>query len=121
MKLSFFVDDHPHDTLFYRINVYSNQGNRPGENLLTQNIFVTTTVKNAVVTVDLTPYGLVYDQSVFIGLEYVRPIGTQKGSVVHFGGRLGGARSYVRHTSQSEWMKTPLLNLGYWVEVCQTK
>lgn len=116
-----WVGNHDLDTLFFRLNVYAVEDGRPGENLLTENIFVTITANDENCTIDLEPYRLVYEQDVFVGLEYVRALESAKDDGITFGSNFFGKHSYVRFASQSKWFKTPILNLGFSLEVCEQK
>lgn len=119
--LHFWVDNHDYDTLFFRLNVYAVEAGRPGQNLLRKNILVTFTAKDEKVTIDLEPYHLFFDQDVFVGFEYIRTLESDTESPVSFGGVFMGKSSFVRFTSQSRWIKTPILNLGFWLDVCEVK
>lgn len=124
-QLYFWVSDHPYDTLFLRINIYAIEKGKPGASLLTENIFVATTVHNGQVVVDLEPYRLIFRESIYLGMEYVRALdrrpSTEDGDNLAFGSSFAGAKSYLRFASQSQWLKTPLLNFGFSVELCEHK
>ncbi len=119
--LHLWIGSHEHDTLFFRLNIYAVEDGRPGDNLLTENIFITIPASGERVAIDLEPYRLSYEQDIFVALEYVRALESDKEEGVTFGSNLFGKSSYVRFSSQSSWYKTPILNLGFSVEVCEQK
>ncbi|MGH1339030.1 MAG: carboxypeptidase-like regulatory domain-containing protein [Aureispira sp.] len=120
-ELQFWIDNRSGDSLFFRLNIYAVEEGRPGKNLLEENIFLEFSTQEDLVVIDLEPYRLVYDQDVFVALEYVRPSGLEKDKGIYFGSNLFGKNSYVRYVSQAKWVKTPILNLGFWLEVCEHK
>lgn len=120
-SMSFWVGEHDLDSLFFRLNVYAVEKGQPGKNLLTENIFLTFVASGGQVVIDLEPYHLVYNQDVFVGLEYVRALESASEEGVNFGSNFLGKNSFVRFASQSQWVKTPILNLGFSIEVCEDK
>lgn len=120
-SMSFWIGGHELDSLFFRLNIYAVEGGKPGKNLLTENIFFNFVANGELVTIDLEPYHLVYGQDIFVGLEYVRALESADEEGVTFGSNFFGKNSFVRFASQSQWVKTPILNLGFSIEVCEDK
>lgn len=118
-EFSCWITRHPYDTLFFRLNIYSVKKGQPDENLLSENVFITTTQKEGELKIDLTEYNIIVKEDVFVALEYVKPLTKVEDETLLFGGKFFGKKSFVRFTSQSEWMKTPLLDVGFKVKVCQ--
>lgn len=118
-EFSCWIASHPYDTLFFRLNIYSAKNGQPNENILRENIFITTSQKEGELNVDLRAYNIIVKEDVFVALEYVRPLRKLNDETLCFGGKFFGKKSFVRFTSQSRWVKTPLLDVGFKVKVCR--
>ena len=118
-QLWFWMEAAIKDTVFFRVNVYADEGGQPGKELLKENILTATAIGKGEVAVDLQPYHLKFKENIFIGIEYIHPTGKRTTGSLYFAGRLRKPQSYCRYTSQSEWTKIPLINFGFAVEVCQ--
>lgn len=117
-KFNFYISSSIFDTLLFRLNIYEMKDGLPGRQLNTQNIFVTTTVKQGWVSVNLSEFNLFASTDFAIGLELIRDF--RKGDVssgLMFGAGLFNKNSYYREASQQEWKKIPAVGIGFNVEV----
>ena len=111
-KLHIHLADSKFDTLFFRVNVYGVNKGRPDKSLLKQNIFITSTQKSGVITLDLTPYNIVVKEDFILALEWVKDFESQKKVADKKSGLLFQAGmngpTFVRKTSQGGWEKLPI-------------
>lgn len=113
-KFRFFITNNPYATLTLRLNIYDAKKGRPHKNILTKNIIIKTGVKEGVVEIDLSTYNIILEQSSFVSLEGLQ-ISNKN---LSFAGRFGGKKSFARPTSQANWIKVPLVNLGFSILGC---
>ena len=74
-KVKFRIAYSKFDTVFLRMNIYNVVDDEPSENLLKQNVFLTTTIKNGDVEVDLSQYNISIDSDIIVTLELVKHLG----------------------------------------------
>lgn len=103
-NVSFSIANSGYDTLVFRLNVYSMRDGLPGENILTQPVFIKTAIKNGVVTADLSQYDIAVNGPVFVSIEWVRDL---FGSQLFFSFKLFKKVSFARKTSQADWVSVP--------------
>ncbi|GJM32557.1 MAG: hypothetical protein DHS20C18_15580 [Saprospiraceae bacterium] len=73
LKSAHFILNHAKgDSLLFRVNIYDFQDGKVGENLLKQNVIITTPQKKGTLDVDLTEYGIVTDHDVLLSLEWIK-------------------------------------------------
>jgi len=113
-NFSFYVAQSLYDSLFFRLNIYTYQNGYPQENILHENIFVRSAIKNGRIIVDLLPYKLTTDTDVLISLEWIKDLSLQYGPKdgLFFAATLFGSPCFFRKTSQGKWHKVPV-SLGF--------
>ena len=73
IKSANFVLNHAKgDSLLFRINIYDYQDGKIGEKVLRENVNIAQKQQKGTITVDLTPYDLVLENSVLLSLEWLR-------------------------------------------------
>lgn len=97
-----------YDTVKFRLNIYTIKDDLPQENILKENIIITTTIEQGRVSVDLTPYNISITEDVIVTMEWIEDLGEQ--GLYFSAGFLGTV--YVRETSQGEWAKVSGIKLG---------
>ena len=70
-----FITISDYDTVKFRLNVYDLKDGLPNKNLLKENIFITTTIKEGQLTVDLSEYNIFVEDDFFISLEWIEDLG----------------------------------------------
>jgi hypothetical protein len=114
-KLSFNIVRNVYDSLIFRVNVYKmDKDGNPGENMLTQNLFVTPPSKTGLVEVDLSKYYLFADDDVYVSIEWIKDLGDTKG--LFFSCQMLGG-TYFREASQGRWNHTAAVGVGLFVDV----
>lgn len=112
-KFNFHIARSTCDTVIFRINIYDLKDGMPNQNLLHQNLIVSTTQTSGPLSVDLSPYRLWLEEDFAIGVEYIVPC---KDEAVFFSGAFLGS-IYSRTTSQADWETIKGFDLGFNVEV----
>ena len=102
-KVKFRIAYSKFDTVFLRMNIYNVVDDEPSENLLKQNVFLTTTIKNGDVEVDLSQYNISIDSDIIVTLELVKHLG--KGGLMFTSRKLSKGGVYFRNTSLGDWHK----------------
>jgi hypothetical protein len=104
-QLSFYLRYNNFDTVRFRINVYDFSNGKPGQNLTPENIVVEVTGRKMDwITVDLTPYNLVFDEGkIAVSVEWIYS-GAQ-GSVLALpiAMPVTGGRHLYKFGSQNRW------------------
>ena len=73
IKSAHFVINHAKgDSMVFRVNIYDFSEEQIGENILTENIIIREAQRKGTITIDLTPYDLVLDNSVLLALEWIK-------------------------------------------------
>lgn len=116
-SFSFYIGRSLFDTLFFRLNVYTLENNKPSRNLLQVPVYITTTNKKGWCRINLEQYNIEAKDDFAIGLEWVRDLrkqGIAKG--LYFSAGFLGKTCYYRKASQQEWEKIPV-SLGFFATV----
>ena len=111
--LNFIVNENESDSLRIRVNVYEESGNKPGNKLITENIYHTIKGSNTEVAIDLTPYNILVQDDFVIGIELVEVYGDYIGFSVQ-GTNKG--KAYIRDVSQDTWKKFTNTGMAFTVE-----
>ena len=111
--LNFIVNENESDSLRVRVNVYEESGNKPGNKLITENIYHTIKGSNTEVAIDLTPYNILVQDDFVIGIELVKVYGDYIGFSVQ-GTNKG--KAYIRDVSQDAWKKFTNTGMAFTVE-----
>lgn len=102
------IANNPHDTLRFRLNLYSVKNGKPHESLNKQNIIISTEMEKGILIVDLRKYHIVLEQDFFISIEWIEDLGKED---LNFYAFYPAKNVYVRETSQGSWHK-PIQGLG---------
>jgi hypothetical protein len=115
-KLLFHINNNDMDSLLFRFNVYSvSKKGYPEENILKQNIIISTKVKTGLVSIDLLPYSIFTDEEVFIAIEWIKDLGDV--AKLMFSTKMIGNATYFRQASQDKWEKVSPIGVGLHAEV----
>lgn len=95
-----------YDTLFYRINIYKQIGKKNFEHILTEPIYFELSKEDLTtpVVIDLVDYNLVVEGKFLVTMEIVKDLG--EGGLFFNAALL--RKTYVRETSQDDWISLPL-------------
>ena len=111
-NISLFENDY--GPIKFRLNIYDVLDGLPNKTLLKDNIFIETEDSSGIVSLDLTPYGIIIDQDFFIAIEWIEDLGPGK---LYFSGGFFGAPLFAREVSQGTWEKIGTASVGMNVEV----
>ena len=73
IKNANFVLNHAKgDSLLFRVNIYNYRNGKIGENILKENILISTKQRKGTITVDLVPLNLILEDDVLLTLEWIK-------------------------------------------------
>ncbi len=104
-----------YDTLRFRINFYDLKDGMPGQRIQKKDIIVETTMKDGLLSIDLSDYHIVVYDDFFVSLEWIEDLGGDDG--LYFSAGFLGSPIISRKTSQADWEKISGLSLGFNVRV----
>jgi hypothetical protein len=104
------VDYNKYKELKFRINFYNLKKGLPNNTLLQENIIVTSTVKNGLMTIDLDDYNIVVYEDFFVSIELIEGMGE---GGLHFLADYDGIPIITRSASQGKWNKQKNLSFGF--------
>ena len=124
-NVNFYITKNEFDTLVFRVNLYEFKNGLPGESILKEPIYIKTTIKKGVLSLELSDYQIYIKGNSFISLEWISDSndfsGAEKGfSKLHFSAGFINNESYGRMTSQGDWKKLQV-GLGFWTTVTYKK
>lgn len=95
-----------YDSVFFRLNVYQETDSGKFENILREPLlFSFSQVElDETLAIDVRPYNIEVKGNFMISVEYMRDLGP---GTLYFKSKLNKS-SYIRATSQAEWVKTPI-------------
>ncbi|WP_184550045.1 carboxypeptidase-like regulatory domain-containing protein [Mucilaginibacter sp. FT3.2] len=103
-NLSFFIIQNPFKHLMFRVNLYEFVKDKPGKNLLTQNIFINVDdYKTGKIIFDLSKYDLYLSSDVLLTLEWIEAQPATNAKIDIAAAVFG--HTYYRQASQSAWTK----------------
>jgi hypothetical protein len=105
------------DSILFRINIYSMNNGVPGENILTEPIYVNTDIKKGILTINIEEYNLYVDNDFMVALEWLEERGEKD---VRFGIGLKG-KSFMRAAPEGEWDRFPLGSIGIFATILNVK
>ncbi|MDG1477043.1 MAG: carboxypeptidase-like regulatory domain-containing protein [Vicingaceae bacterium] len=98
------------NNLKFRLNFYDVKDGKPNKSILKENIIVTSTKKEGVLTVALDKYNIVVYNDFFVTLEWIEDLGDKEG--LTFSAGFAGSATVVRSTSQDNWEKIGAISVG---------
>ncbi len=113
IKSANFVLNHAKgDSMNFRVNIYEYQDGKLGENILKENIIIKEKQRKGVISVDMSPYGLILDRNVFLCLEWIEDDGKRGNEGITFDTKKAKKPRgiYYRPASLKEFKKIPLKN-----------
>jgi len=130
-KLHVRVRDNSFDSCLFRLHVRNIVDELPGNELLTQNIFVTVTKRSGWVVIDLSKYNLVFQGEIFLSLELLETKGINKNRLVtlhtsdgkeqapnfSFNGSTDQFDTYSKMSSGSQWKKTENGTVNFYLTI----
>lgn len=96
------VDYNNYKELKFRLNFYDLKKGLPNNNILQENIIVTSTIKKGKLTVDLSDYNIVVTDDFFVSIELIEGLGE---GGLHFLADYTGSAVITRAVSQGKWNK----------------
>ena len=108
------VAHNEHDEIRFRLNFYNLKNGLPHENILNENIIITSTIKKGMLNVDLRKYNIVMEEDFFVSLEWIEDFGD--GDLQFSIGFLGSPVIY-REASQGHWTVIKGIGPGFNVNV----
>ncbi len=110
------VAKNEHKELKFRLNFYNLKNGLPYQNILKENIIVTSTLASGILSVDLRRYDIVMEEDFFVSLEWIEDFGA--GDLRFSIGFLGSPVIY-REASQGRWTVINGVGPGFRVKVKQ--
>lgn len=104
------IVENKYGLLKFRLNFYSVKDKMPHENILKENIFVETQIKEGVLTVDLSAYNIVVEDDFMVSLEWIEDLGEDG---LYFSMSFFGSPVISRKTSQAYWKKQKPVGIGF--------
>jgi hypothetical protein len=71
-SVNFKINHAKGDSLIMRVNIYSFENGKIGENLLNENVFIKEKQRTGTITIDMSPYNLILKSDVLLSLEWIR-------------------------------------------------
>lgn len=103
-SLSFFIIQNSFKHLVLRLNIYKMEDNKPGNNILKENIYIKIeNMQTGKMVFDLTKYNLYVSKNVLVALEWIEAQ-PEANSILNIGATLFG-HTYFMPTSQYTWTK----------------
>ena len=103
-NLSFFIIQNPFKHLVFRMNLYELVNDKPGNNILSENIFINIEdYQTGKMTFDLSKYNLYLNNDVLLTLEWIEAQPGTNAKLVIAAAVFG--HTYFRQASQSAWTK----------------
>ena len=106
------------DSCTFRLNIYSLKDGMPDKNLLTQNIIKAIRNQPGSYAIDLSPYRLFIDGTIFVSLEWIAGKASSGNGAVFFSAGMLSS-SYHRKTTEADWVKFKGLGAAFNLEVMQ--
>lgn len=103
-----------HKEIKFRLNFYNLKDGLPHENILKDNIIVTSTIKSGILSVDLKEYNIIMEEDFFVSLEWIENFGD--GDLQFSIGFLGSPVIY-REASQGRWITINGVSAGFNLKV----
>ncbi len=100
LNLKFNISENTADSLKVRVNIYNKQGKKPGNNLLSKNIYHTISRKRGEEVIDLSDYDIKVNEDFIASIELIKVYGDDMRFAVNVG---KGGRSFLKHVSHDAW------------------
>ena len=117
-SFNFNISNMRMDSCTFRLNIYNIQNGKPGDNLLRQNIITRISNKPGAYSIDLRPYHILLNGSVFVSLEWIDGKTTEGHGAVFFSAGLLSS-GYHRKTTEADWVKFKGLGAAFNLEVAE--
>ncbi|MEK6477343.1 carboxypeptidase-like regulatory domain-containing protein [Catalinimonas sp. 4WD22] len=116
---SIYITDNDYNTFKFRINFYNLRNGLPDQNILKENIIVTSSMKEGKLTVDLSQYNIVVEDDFFVSMEWIEDMGDHG---LFFSTDISGAASptITRTTSQGKWREVGKMAFGTGIGITTT-
>jgi hypothetical protein len=109
-NVNFNIANNMLDSVKFRLNIYSMKNGVPDSVILKEPIYVTTTMHNGTLSVDLKKYDLWVNSDFFVSLEWIEDYGKNK---LYFCAGLTAGDLMYRKTSQDDWHKAAPIGVGF--------
>jgi hypothetical protein len=116
---SIYITDNDYNTFKFRINFYNLRNGLPDQNILKENIIVTSSMKEGKLTVDLSQYNIVVEDDFFVSMEWIEDMGDHG---LFFSTDISGGASptITRTTSQGKWRDVGKMAFGTGIGITTT-
>lgn len=117
-SLKLYINESNADSCTFRINFYRFDGHNPTERLLEKSIVQTHAIKEGWLTFDLSAYKIFLKNEVVVSIEFL-PAKLRKSRILYEIKLGGSTKSFVRKSSQGEWVMQPhhyLMHITAFVE-----
>ncbi len=119
-ELHFHIASTTFDSLLFRVHIRDIQKGRPGKELLQEDILIPVAIRSGWVSVDMSPYRLVFDEDIALTLEWIRAWGDFSGEKsLHISAALGKGRLYAKEASEATWTVKKSISPGIYVVLSQ--
>lgn len=111
---NFNISENKFGEISFRVNLYESKNRKPAQNLLKDEIIVTTKMKRGTLSVDLSKYNLILDDDFFLSLEWLQALNGGKFSEdLTFCAGLGKGVVFAKSTSQASWKELTQKKFGF--------
>ncbi|MAL17094.1 MAG: hypothetical protein CL670_06150 [Balneola sp.] len=124
-----FIFNHTgNDSLLFRVNLYEMENDKPGRNLIPENVLFNPPKEPGTATVDLRKFDLVTDKSVLLSVEWVEAVSLDNQEIQDISFRadrkMRRPNTWYRSTSLAPFMKMDQYvkyNIGFYLTAQQVK
>jgi hypothetical protein len=96
--------------LIFRLNIYTIEDDLPFENILTENIYLTTQIKYGAISFDLKKHNIYVEEDFIIALEWIKDLGEEG---LYFAASFANGPIFSRKASQGDWEEASFIGLGF--------
>ncbi|MFK7814378.1 MAG: carboxypeptidase-like regulatory domain-containing protein [Maribacter sp.] len=95
----------------FRMNFYNLKDGLPNEKIIKENIIFSFNIKEGEFTLNLEKYNIVVEEDFYATIELLE--NQKEEEVIYFSAGLLGTTMAYRYTSQSEWVKSNTISVGF--------
>lgn len=118
-SINYHIDINEYDSVLFRLRIRSLNNNKPGEDLLTESIYLKTQIENGWQKHDLSDRNLVYDGGSYsLSLEFIEAWGEcSQNQCLHISMNMASGIFFLKETSFDSWvvkkLRSPTIYLTY--------
>lgn len=118
--LNFYVSYNSFDSVLLRLHIRNIIDDKPGKELLDNNILIPVSIESGWVKVNLQKYDLSYDKDISVSLEWLKAWGDKSGNFL-LSMKLFGGVLYSKSASASDWVIIAKRRPGLYLDVLKSK